>query len=172
MLPWNNSLPKSILSIWNAVYRLRTSLNSNIDGTFPLYIDASVIGNCIDYLLEENTVPNGVDFVGSKPLDAALTPVPSWRQQSSTLGNGTAGTFTYNVAINQQTPVNTAAVTTIWAVSANFQDSQFDRNETCLIAVTRLSSGNYIGQVLVPPGILIGSFRLYLRGTTDTSSVV
>lgn len=151
LIPWNNALPKNELSIQNPVYRLRTSGNQGIDGVFHLYIAPSVVSNAADYLIEEGTVTGGVSFVGAKPLDAALTPPPAWRQQSGTLGNGTAGTFTYDVAVNQQAAVNTAAVTAIWAISANFQDSQFDRNETVLMAVTRLSSGNYVGQVLVPP---------------------
>lgn len=151
MLPWNNALPKNMLAIYGPVYRLRTTGNANIDGVFPIYVDPAVVAQAADYLLEEATVSGGVSYVGSKPLDPVLTPAPTWRQQSNSLGDGNAGTFTYNVAINQQTPVNTAAATVIWAISANFQDSQFDRNETVLMAVTRVSSGNYVGQVLVPP---------------------
>lgn len=151
MLPWNNGLPKNLLSIQGIVYRLRTSGNLNIDGVFYIYIAPPILPQVADYLLEEATVSGGVSFVGAIPLDAALTPPPQWNQQSYTIGDGTAGTFTYNVAINQQGQVNNAVATAIWAISANFQDSQFDRNETVLMAVARVSSGNYVGQVLVPP---------------------
>lgn len=151
LLPWDNAQPRNIPSIKGVVYRMRTYGNTNIDGTFPIYIDPSVVSNAADYLIEEATVAGGVSFVGAKPLDPALTPAPGWRQQSGTLGDGTAGTFTYNVDVHQIPPVNTATVTSLWEISANFQDTQFDRSESVLMFVRRHSSGNYTGQLLNQP---------------------
>jgi hypothetical protein len=151
MLPWDNAQPKNMLAITGTVYRLRTEGNTNIDGLFPLYLSASSAQAAADFLLEEDSVPSSLAFVGTKPLDPVLTPAPKWRHQSWSLGDGTAGTFTYNLAINQQTPINNASVTALWMVSANFQDQQFDRNEAVLIAVARTSSGNYTYQLINQP---------------------
>jgi hypothetical protein len=62
------------------------------------------------------------------------------------LGDGTAATFTYNIASNVSWAalgVNAAARFATFLVTANFQSTVNDNIGAYLVYVTRMSSGNY-----------------------------
>lgn len=76
-----------------------------------------------------------------------LLPAVKW-PTSVSVGTGSAGTFTFTIPTQNDVPVNTGAVPTLYLITANLQAATSDDFGAYLMTVVRLSSGNYVGSVV------------------------
>jgi hypothetical protein len=98
-----------------------------------------------------------VDIVGSTGVTTAPITVfkPSTAhehlEKSGSLGDGTAGIFTYTITDSLATPATVAAgtyggaYTQVYAITASWQAANSDQAGTYLFTVTKLPSGSYMG---------------------------
>lgn len=126
----NNTWTWFTASFAAKIYDLVTEGNDSPVGSKYYFESAGGIGAEVagssNILIGEQDGLNAVTITSSLPQSKFL-PKRQYDPTSGTLGTGSAGTYTYNVAADfQATPVNTAAPFALYLITANFQSTNFD----------------------------------------------
>lgn len=146
----DNTKPYNHLALHDVyAYNLKTSNNYAPSPTkFWLETSANYYGLDFQELYER---PSGaVTFTNYTPTELLQLVSRTRPANSGTLGDGTAATFTYNIASAvtwASIGVNAASNFAVFLVTANFQSTTLDTIGGYLVYVTKMSSGNYVAIV-------------------------
>jgi hypothetical protein len=148
----------ALTSTASVIRGLLVSDNSFQRANAPIYLSSST-SSFVDLTTESHGIQldSRVDVTGSTGVTTAPLTVfkPStaheYLEKSESLGDGTAGTFTYTITESLAAPdtvgigVYGGGYTQVYAITASWQATNADQAGTYLFTVTKLPSGSYMG---------------------------
>jgi hypothetical protein len=141
----------ALTSTASTIRGLRVSSTSFHRNNAPIYLSSLTTDS---YGIELDT---RVDIAGSTGVTTApitaFTPSTAHEhlEKSGSLGDGTAGTFTYTITDSLASPSTVSpgtyqgAYTQVYAITASWQATNSDQAGTYLFTVSKLPSGSYMG---------------------------
>lgn len=136
----------ALTSTASVVRGLRVSDTSYNRGNAPIYLSTLTTESYGIELDARVDTGNSVG-VSTAPL-TVFNPSTSRKhlEDSDTLGDGTAGTFTYSITDSFSTTLNNeAAVTQVYVITATWQATNADTSGAYLFTVTKMPSGSFLG---------------------------
>ena len=146
LIPYNIAWPYYHAKFDAQLYNLRTLRNTSPSGTRFYFTPAQHSWSDAISMAEKYDTFKGFVQDGYALTESQMRPSSAPSKTSGTLGDGTAATFTYNLATNfnfTSSALNVASNFAVFFISSNFQGNGNDSVGGYLVYVTRMSSGNF-----------------------------